>query len=96
MIYLNVNVRNPWWGDRFKSFSTWHGSTPFKHKYWELQYLKSDNLLRFEFGFTIREDHAGLNLELGLFGYEIHFNIYDHRHWNYEQGKWVEYYDNAS
>lgn len=95
MIYLNLNIRNPWWPERFASIKTWHGSTPFKNKYWEIQILKNDNLLRFEFGFTIRGDHAGTNLELGLFGYEIHFTFYDHRHWDYEQGRW-ENHDNAS
>lgn len=95
MIYLNLNIRNPRWSERFQSIKCWHGSTPFKHKYWEVQILKNDNLLRFEFGFTIREDHAGANLELGLLGYEIHFTLYDNRHWNYEEGRW-EIYDDAS
>jgi len=95
MIYLNLNIRNPWWVDRFHNVRSWHGSTPFENKYWEVQILKNDNLLRLEFGFTIREDHAGSNLELGLFGYEIHFTLYDNRHWNYEQGRWQNY-DDAS
>jgi hypothetical protein len=87
MIYFNCNLRNPW-GGNFKSI--WHkaGSTPFKNKYWEVQVIKNDNWFRIEFSFTIREDHAGTNFELGLFGYEIHFTFYDNRHWNYEKGRW--------
>lgn len=88
MIYLNLNLRNPWWMERFADIKTWHGSTPMKNKYWEIQVIKTDNLFRFEFEFTIRQDHAGMNLELGLFGYEIHFTIYDNRHWDYENGQW--------
>lgn len=95
MIYLNLNIRHPNWWNRFENIKCWVGETPFKHKYWECQILKADNLLRFEFGFTIREDHAGLNLELGLFGYEIHFTFYDNRHWNHKEGRW-ENYDHAS
>lgn len=87
MIYFNINIRNPWW-DRFRNIRNWHGSTPFKNKHWEVQIIKSDNLLRCEFEFTTRQDHAGCNLELGFLGYEIHFTFYDNRHWNYEEGRW--------
>jgi hypothetical protein len=90
MIYLNLNLRNPW-GKDFKSLYVAAGDTPFKHKFWEIQVIENDNWLRFEFEFTIRQDHAGLNLELGLFGYEIHVTLYDNRHWNWEEGRWMIY-----
>lgn len=88
MIYFNVNLRNPKWVERFENIKVWHGATPFKNKYWEVQVIKNDNLLRIEFEFTAKQDHAGVNLELGLFGYEIHFTFYDNRHWNYERSEW--------
>jgi len=91
MIYFNFNLRNPWWSDRFKNIWWKSGATYFKNKFWELQIIKSDNLFRLEFGFTVRQDHAGTNLEFGLFGYEIHFTFYDNRHWNEEQGRWMIY-----
>lgn len=91
MLYFNINVRNPHWLERFKHIKLWTGKTPFKHKYWEVQILKNDNLLRIEFGWTVRQDHAGCNLELGLFGYEIHFTFYDSRHWDYENNCWTAY-----
>lgn len=94
MIYFNINIRNPFWVDRFDNLYCKSGPTFWKNKYWEIQIIKNDNLLRYEFEFTIRQDHAGANLELGLFGYEIHFTIYDCRHWNYKLGKW-ENYDHA-
>ena len=90
MIYLNFNIRNPW-GKDFKSIGAWFGKTPWKHKCWEVQIIENDNWLRFEFEWTVRQDHAGVNLELGLFGYEIHFTFYDSRHWDYEKGQWVIY-----
>ena len=88
MIYFNINIRKPSWWNRFKSIKTWYGKTVFKHKYWEVQIIKNDNLFRIEFEFSTRQDHAGINLELGLIGYEIHATIYDNRHWNYEEGRW--------
>lgn len=91
MIYFNINVRHPGWWERFKNIKCWMGETPFKNKYWEVQIIKNDNLLRLEFAYTIKQDHAGLNLELGLLGYEIHFNIYDNRHWNHEENRWMIY-----
>ena len=91
MIYLNINIRKPSWWDRYKSIKTWHGGTPIKNKSWEVQIIKNDNILRIEFEFSTRQDHAGINLGLGLFGYEIHGMIYDHRHWNYEKNCWENY-----
>jgi hypothetical protein len=43
------------------------------------------------FNWTVRQDHAGLDIDLGLFGYNIHFNFYDNRHWNSEEGRWMRY-----
>jgi hypothetical protein len=88
MIYFNINIRNPLWPERFQNIWNTAGSTPIKNKYWEVQVIKNDNLFRIEFGWTIQQDHAGVNLELGLLGYEIHFTLYDNRHWNYEKGQW--------
>ena len=91
MIYLNLNIRNPNWWSRFENVKSWAGVTPIKHKCWEVQVIKNDNWLRFEFGVTTRQDHAGCNLELGLFGWETHFTFYDNRHWNYEKCRWMLY-----
>ena len=90
MIYFNVNIRNPKWWDRFENIKCWNGSTPFKHKYWEVQIMKCAELFRFEFDWTVQQDHAGVSLELALLGYEIAFNFYDSRHWNIEYNCWEE------
>lgn len=92
MIYLNFTLYNPAWWNRFESLKTWHGSTPIPNKHWEVEVVKHRNLVRFELGLTTQQDHAGLNLELGLFGYEICLRVYDHRHWDYINNKW-EHYD---
>ena len=95
MIYLNLNLRLPSWWERYKSINSWHWQTPFKHKHIELQIIENCNLLRFEFEFTVKQDHAGVNLELGLFGYEVHCTFYDDRHWNYEKNCWEKYDTNC-
>ena len=91
MLYLNLNIRNPKWWDRFENLKCWVGDTFVKHKYWEVEVIKNDNLLRIEFEVTTQQDHAGVNLELGLLGYEVHFTVYDNRHWNHEEHRWMVY-----
>lgn len=95
MIYFNLNIRRPSWWRRFSNIKNWVGATPFKHKYWEIQIIKNDNLVRIEFEWTVQQDHAGVNLELGLFGYEIHATIYDSRHWNTDKNQWMSYHESG-
>ncbi len=91
MIYFNINVRNPRWWNRFDNIKCWSGPTPFKNKFWEVQIMKCSELFRIEFNWTVREDHAGVKLELGLLGYEAAFSFYDHRHWDIEKEDWMSY-----
>jgi hypothetical protein len=87
MIYFNINIRNPFW-DRFNHLWNKSGKTPWKHKYWEVQLTKDEELFRVEFEWTIRQDHAGVRFELGLLGYKATATVYDSRHWNTDQGRW--------
>jgi hypothetical protein len=89
MIYFNINIRNPWWGDRFQNLWCKLLETPWKHKYIELQFMKDSELFRIEVDWSVRQDHAGIRLELGLLGYKADFTFYDNRHWNYEEGRWM-------
>lgn len=91
MIYFNINIRNPNWWSRFDSIKCWAGSTPAKHKFWEVQIMKGPELFRIEFEWTIRQDHAGVNLELGLLGYCVTFGLHDSRHWDTEINDWVKH-----
>ncbi len=61
------------------------------HKYVELEVYRDSSLLSINFSWTIRQSHAGLDIELGLLGYCVHFNLYDNRHWNYTEGRWMRY-----
>lgn len=94
MIYFNINLRNPKWWNRFKNIKCWTGKTPFKHKFWEVQITKDCELLRIEFEITTQQDHAGINIELGLLGYTVHFTVYDNRHWDHKNNCWTVYGNN--
>jgi hypothetical protein len=89
MIYFNINIRNPRWWNRFDNIKCWAGSALFKNKFWEVQIMKSAELFRIEFDWTVQQDHAGVNLELGLAGYSIAFTFYDSRHWDTETNDWI-------
>ena len=90
MINLNLALRNPFW-NRWDNVWNRAGNTPFKYKFWEAQLMKTNTLIGFGFRFTTRQDHAGVNVEMGFLGYDIDLNFYDSRHWNDEEGKWNEY-----
>ena len=83
MINLNFSIRNPW-GKEFKNLWCRSYRTPFEHKFIELEICKDNCIVSCSFSWTVRRDHAGLDIELGLFGYCAHFNFYDGRHWESE------------
>jgi hypothetical protein len=53
--------------------------------------MKSAELFRIEFDWTVQQDHAGVNVEIGLAGYSIAFTFYDCRHWDTNSKNWVKY-----
>lgn len=40
-----------------------------------------------------KRDHAGFEINIDLYRFSFHFIIYDHRHWNYDEDRWVNYED---
>jgi hypothetical protein len=40
------------------------------------------------------KDHAGPRIEIGLFGYNSSFAIYDIRHWDYKNNTWKNFQKN--
>jgi hypothetical protein len=90
MISINFSIRNP----RSNEFSNlWNRAycTPFKNKFIELEVTKDSVLVSFMFNWTVRQSHAGVDLGLGMFGYNIHCQFYDNRHWNHTEGRWMKY-----
>jgi hypothetical protein len=89
MIYINHTFRNPW-SDRFELLYGF-AKTLTKNKALEIEAYRSDTILEYEIKFTIREDHSGLTIGLGLLSYTIRLQIYDTRHWNYATKSWEVY-----
>ena len=88
MISLNFNLRNPW-SNTFKNL--WGRTYAVtENKSVELEVTKDFTLIAFMFSWTVRQSHAGMDLELGLFGYNAHITFYDNRHWNVEKGRYQE------
>jgi hypothetical protein len=80
---------NPW-SDLFKPVWSW-GKTVTKNKAIEVEVYRSDTVAEFETRVTVREDHAGLTIGLGLLSYTLRAQFYDTRHWNYEKKAWEVY-----
>ena len=86
MIYLSFGLINPW-GRPFDNL--WNRSGLITcHMAWEAELCVVKTLIGFEINYTRRQDHAGLTVELTLFGRSISFQIYDTRHWNHKTGAW--------
>jgi hypothetical protein len=83
MIHIHINLRNTW-SDLFRNIRTWHGSL-ILNKAWEIQLYQDNSIIGVDFDLSHRCDHSGLQLELALFSYNISFQIYDTRHWDYEK-----------
>lgn len=92
MLHLALKLENPSW-DRFDSLYSKSGNTPWKNKFWEVQAMKSDDIIAFDLRVTTKCDHAGVDLWLGLFGYSVNLQFYDSRHWNYDEGRYYIYND---
>ena len=91
MINLILQITNPWSKGKFKSLFCYFGRFS-EHKAWEVQLIEGvDTVAEVRFNWTLCEDHAGVELELGLFGYEFNAKVYDTRHWDHEVKDWEVY-----
>ena len=76
--------------DYFKNLGSISGRIG-KNKAWELEHTYYSGILfDIDVSLSTREDHAGVELCLGLFGYGIHFHIYDTRHWDYATNAYTQ------
>ena len=93
MIMITFAIQNPFFESwkSFKNIRNWHGSTPFKNKYWEAELLKSGDIALFDFTVRTKCDHSGVTLSLGLFNYSITLTLYDNRHWDHGTDDWKKH-----
>jgi hypothetical protein len=81
MISFNFHLRNPW-SIKFENLWSQACATPFANKYIELEVYKDSSILALSFAWTVRQSHAGVDIELGLLGHCLHFVFFDNRHWD--------------
>lgn len=93
MIHFGFNLRNPW-STRFDNLWNRAYATPFDNKFVELELYRYGHIVSLNFNCTTRQSHAGVDLELGLLGYGIHFTWYDNRHWDNEKKAWENHEEN--
>ena len=86
MINFNFFIVNPF-RDHFKIERCFHG-TLTKYKSWEANSYRTSNIVALALSYTTKGDHAGLQIEFGLLGYNFEFCIHDIRHWDYEKNQW--------
>jgi hypothetical protein len=91
MITLMLNLTNPFVEEKFDNLFCRSGMIT-THKAWEIELIKySRTLLKAEAKWSVKTNHAGPSISVGLLGYEIELQIYDTRHWNNETNAWEVY-----
>ena len=93
MITLMLNLTNPFAKEKFDNLFCRSGMIT-AHKAWEFELIKySRTFLKAEVRWTVKTDHAGPSIGIGLLGYEISIQIYDTRHWDGKTNAWEVYND---
>ncbi len=89
MINLNFAIDNPF-SERFAILAS-ASKKLTKNKAIEASAYRAATIITLSLDYTIRQDHAGLRIVVGLFGYEFQMHIYDVRHWDDEKQQWAVY-----
>jgi hypothetical protein len=89
MINLQFQIANPF-SSRFSNLLSTHG-TIGKNKAWEANAYRTNSIIMFDFNLTFRGDHAGLQVQVGVFGFEGEFHFYDTRHWDRKNECWEKH-----
>ena len=91
MINLNFSISNPWQTNKIWN-TLWTKNGLFtENKAWEFNGYRTSRIINIEFEWTLRGDHAGARIMLGVFGYEIDLAFHDRRHWDYDLATWKCY-----
>ena len=89
MFRLGFCISNPW-SNRFKSLVN-KSCLLLKNKAIDFSVYQTNSIIEVEVNITCRCDHAGVRIDLGLFGYMCSTVFYDTRHWDADNNKWVDY-----
>lgn len=88
MIYFNFTLKNPL-SNRWKIWFTKNGILS-KNKAWEFNGYKTAHIISLDIKWDFKTDHAGLQLMVGILGFDLEFNLYDRRHWDSANSCWEE------
>ena len=92
ILNIRFELTNPWSRQDFFKNLGCISKRLTKYKSCELEHtFYSGMLLDADIRWTRKQDHAGFEITVGVFGYGVHFMFYDVRHWDYETDKWVVY-----
>ena len=86
MINLDFTINNPF-SDRFEIVAS-TSKLLTKYKAVEANMYRTATIIKLSLAYSIRRDHAGLQIEFGLFGYDCELNFYDTRHWDHKTHQW--------
>ena len=93
MIRTSISIDNPWFKEKNNEFLDIHTVEKqlTENKYYCFQVSKyNDVLLKLLVDSRWRNrDHGGVELEFTLLGYTSNMKLYDRRHWNYDEGRWM-------
>lgn len=86
MINLDFTINNPF-SERFRILAS-KCKMLTKYKAVEANIYCTANIIKLSLVYSSRQDHAGLQIEFGLFGYDFELHFYDIRHWDYKTHQW--------
>ena len=86
MINLDFTIDNPF-SNRFKPVAS-KSKMLTEHKAVEANIYCTANIIKLSLVYSTAQDHAGLQLEVGLFGYNFELHFYDTRHWDNKNKCW--------
>jgi hypothetical protein len=89
MINFNFGLDNPF-SNRFENVYNKNFKVS-KNKTIEIEICKDRSIISFDFRVTTRQDHGGVFVAFGFLGYDISFNLYDNRHWDNENGCYINH-----
>lgn len=89
MIYLGIAIRSPFRLVSFRNYwSRWWRVPCVSYKNFELELLRTENLVHLSLDINPWTDHGGSSLMVGVLHHEIHINFYDTRHWDRDHSSW--------
>jgi hypothetical protein len=86
MININFSIDYPF-STRFEILAS-TSKLLTKNKAVEANIYCTANIIKLSLVYSSRQDHAGMQIEVGLFGYDFELHFYDTRHWDYKTHQW--------